>query len=193
LTTPHWQGEVLALRIVKPAIKELSFEDARHLQVAEGWLGLGDAASASDELEEIALGEQTHPAVLQVRYAIYAKCGQWDMANEVAERVVSLLPEVAGTWINLAYATRRKTGGGIPDAKKILLAAQLKFSGDCLIPFNLACYCSQLREFDQAEQWLKKAAAINEKAVRKMAADDPDLKPLWDTRGRMIWEEKEPL
>ncbi len=176
---------------MKPATKELSFEDLRRLQTAEGWLGLGDAASASDELEEITLEDQTHPAVLQVRYAIYAKREQWDMAAQVAEKLGSLLPGIAGTWINLAYATRRKSGGGIPHAKQILLAAQAKFPADCVIPFNLACYCSQLHEFDQAEQWLKKAVTIDQKTIRKMAADDPDLKPLWATKGKMIWEDKE--
>lgn len=167
---------------MKPDIKKLSFEDVRSLRAAEGWLELGDAVSAAHELEEITPGEQAHPAVLQVRYAIYAKRGQWDMAVEIAKELKSLLPDEPGTWINLAYATRRTTGGGIPEAKKILLAAEAKFPGDFLIPFNLACYCSQLREFEQAERWLKKAFAIDDEA-RKMAADDDDLKPLWESRG----------
>jgi tetratricopeptide (TPR) repeat protein len=172
-----------------PFVKKLSFEDARHLQAAEGWLGLGDFASAAEELEGITPGEQTHPAVLQVRYAIHAKRGQWDVAIEIAEDLATELPDDAQSWINLAYATRRKTGGGIPGAKEILLAAEPLFPRDCVIPFNLACYCSQLREFAQAEQWLKKAAAIDSKAIRNLAADDPDLKPLWDSRGgTTIWE-----
>ena len=133
------------------------------MQAAEGWLGLGDAVSANEELEEITLQDQTHPSVLLVRYAIYAKRGQWDMAADVAEKLTPLAPDKPGTWINLAYATRRKTGGGIPDAKRILLAAEAKFPADYLIPFNLACYCSQLHEFEQAVQWLKKAATINGK------------------------------
>jgi tetratricopeptide (TPR) repeat protein len=172
---------------VKPFLKPLSFEDVRRLRAAEGWLELGDANSADDELKEISSGEQTHPAVLQVRYAIYAKHGQWDIATDVAGDLANELPDDAQSWINLAYATRRKTGGGIHEAKKILQAAEPLFSGDCVIPFNLACYCSQLREFEQAEQWLKKAAAIDGKLVRKLAVDDPDLKPLWDSRGGMIW------
>lgn len=173
---------------MKPGLKPLNFEDARRLRAAEGWLELGDAVSAGDELEEITLEEQTHPAVLEMRYTIHAKREQWDMAVDAAENLASALPHDAQSWINLAYATRRKAGGGIPEAKKILLAAEPIFPHDCVIPFNLACYCSQLHEFDQAEQWLKKAAAINEKAVRKMAADDPDLKPLWNSRGGSIWE-----
>lgn len=174
-------------------MKELSYDDIRRLRAAEGWLELGDAVSASDELEAITPGERAHPAVLQVRYALYAKRGEWDMATEMAEELASLLPDLAGSWINLAYATRRKTAGGIPDAKKILLAAEPLFPREYVIPFNLACYCSQLHEFDEAEQWLKKASAIDGKAVRKMAADDPDLKPLRDNKGRTIWEKENPL
>ncbi|HEV2329946.1 MAG TPA: hypothetical protein VGY56_14285 [Verrucomicrobiae bacterium] len=172
-------------------MKELSFDDARRLREAEGWLELGDAASADDELKAITPGEWTHPAVLQVRYALYAKRGEWDMATEMGEELATALPDIAGSWINLAYATRRKSDGSIPKAKEILLAAEPLFPRECVIPFNLACYCSQLNEFEQAEQWLKKAAAIDEKTVRKMAADDPDLKPLWESRGGLtIWEKE---
>ncbi|HEX3627154.1 MAG TPA: tetratricopeptide repeat protein [Verrucomicrobiae bacterium] len=173
---------------MKPGLKQLKFEDFRHLRAAEGWLELGDSASAGDELKEITPEEQTHPAVLGVRYAIHAKRGEWDMATEMAEELATALPDVAGSWINLAYATRRKTGGSIPAAKTILAAAEPLFPREYLIPFNLACYCSQLREFEQAELWLKKAAEIDEKTVRKMATDDPDLKPLWESRGGTIWE-----
>ena len=179
---------------MKSASKQLSLEDARRVLAAQGWLELGDAVSAGGELEEITPEKRTHPAVLQIRYAIYVKREQWDTAAGVAEELASALPDEAGTWVNLAYATRRKTGGGIPEAKKILLAAEPIFPGELVIPFNLACYCSQLHEFDQAEKWLKKAAAIDEKMVQKMAADDPDLKPLWESRGgTTIWSEKNPL
>jgi tetratricopeptide (TPR) repeat protein len=175
---------------VKPVLKPLSIENARYLRMAEGWLELGDAASALNELDEITSAEQTHPAILQMRYTIHGKRAEWDMAVEAAEELASALPDESESWVNLAYATRRKTGGGIPEAKKILLAAEPIFPDDCVIPFNLACYCSQLHEFEQAEQWLKKAAAIDEKKIRKMAADDPDLKPLWDNRGGTIWEKE---
>src|SRR5579859_141810 len=76
-----------------------------------------------------------------------------DVANELADT----LPDEPFVWISLAYATRRKTGGSISEAKTILLGAELKFPKHYLLPYNLACYCSQLGELAQAEQWLKKA------------------------------------
>jgi hypothetical protein len=95
-----------------PGLKELSFENGRRLRAAEGWLGLGDAASAADELKEITPEEQTHPAVLEVRYAIHVKREEWDLATEMAEELATGLPDDAGSWIKLAYATRL-VGGAI--------------------------------------------------------------------------------
>jgi predicted Zn-dependent protease len=175
---------------VKKSIKPLDMPDSFHLQAAEGWLGLGDVASANQELREISPSERTHPSVLCVRYQIFAKEKNWDAAVDVATDVMKVLPKDPFAWINLAYATRRKTGGSIPEAKKILLEAQPKFPKDYLFPYNLACYCSQLGELKQAEQWLKKAAAIDKAAVKKIAAEDSDLKPLWDSRGGTLWDEE---
>jgi predicted Zn-dependent protease len=175
---------------VKKHIKPLDTPDSFHLQAAEGWLGLGDVESANQELREISPGEQTHPAVLCVRYQIFAQEKNWDAAVDMANHVMKLLPKESFAWINLAYATRRKTGGSIPEAKKILLEAQPKFPKDYLFPYNLACYCSQLGELTQAEQWLKKAAAIDKAAVKKIAVEDSDLKPLWDSRGGTLWDEE---
>lgn len=149
---------------------------------------LGDFVSASNELEEITAEARANPVVLSMRYSIYAKAKRWDMAFEVANGLTAMLPDEPGTWLNLAHATRRKTCGGIPEAKRILLVAQVKFPKEYLFPFNLACYCSQLGELEEAELWLKKAMSLEEKTVRKLAVDDPDLKPLWDSMSGTIWK-----
>jgi predicted Zn-dependent protease len=169
-------------------IKPLDAPDSFHLRAAEGWLGLGDVESATSELREISPAEQTHPAVLLMRYEIYSRSKQWDSAADVANELIKMLPGEPSVWINLAYATRRKTGGSIPEAKKILLSAEPKFPKHYLFPYNLACYCSQLGEMPEAEQWLKKAAAIDNAVVKKMALEDVDLKPLWASLGRTLWE-----
>ena len=168
-------------------IKPLDTPDIFHVRAAEGWLGLGDVESASGELREISPAERMHPAVLTVRYQIYAQAKQWDSAVEVADDLAKMLPDESFVWINLAYATRRKTDGSIPEAKKILLGAEPKFPKQYLFPYNLACYCAQLGELKEAEQWLKKAAKIDNATVKKMAADDLDLKPLWVSIGGTLW------
>jgi predicted Zn-dependent protease len=175
---------------VKKKIKPLDAPDHFHVQAAEGWLGLGDIESASSELREVSPAERAHPAVLTVRYQLYAQAKQWDTAVDVADDLVKMLPDEPFVWINLAYATRRKTGGSIPDAKKILVGVEPKFPRHYLFPYNLACYCSQLGELEQAELWLKKASKIDNGAVKKMAVDDPDLKPLWESLGGNLWEKQ---
>src|SRR5580698_8496927 len=78
---------------VKKNIKPLDVQDHFHLQAAEGWLGLGDVESASNELREVSPAEHKHPAVLSVRYQIYAQAKQWDEAVAVANDLMKLLPE----------------------------------------------------------------------------------------------------
>ena len=169
-------------------IKPLEPPDSIHLYAAEGWLGLGDHLAANEEIENISPLLRAHPAVLLIRYEVYAKAEKWNMAAEVAETLTKLLPDAAAVWICFAYSTRRKTGGGIPQAKEILLAAEPKFPRVYQFSFNLACYCSQLHQFEEAEKWLKKAIAIDEKTVQKLAIDDPDLLPLWDSMGGTLWK-----
>jgi len=71
-----------------------------------------------------------------------------------------------------------------------LLPAQDRFPKNATVPYNLACYCCQLNRLDEAEKWLKKAMAINESHVKRMAIDDPDLKPLWDSMSGTMWKKK---
>jgi predicted Zn-dependent protease len=168
--------------------KSLNAQDQMRLRAAEGWFELGDFVSASDELEEITAEARANPTILSLRYSIYAKAKRWDMAAEVAEGLTSMMPDDPQNWIHLATATRRKTRGGIPEAKRILLVVQVKFPAEFRIPYDLACYCSQLREFEETEFWIKKAMVLNEKEVQKMVLDEPDLKPFWDSMSGTIWK-----
>ena len=62
-----------------------------------------------------------------------------------------------------------------------LLPGVTKFKDIYVIPYNLACYCAQLGRLDECQTWFKRAMAIDEHAVKRVALDDPDLKPLWDS------------
>jgi len=64
----------------------------------------------------------------------------------------------------------------------LLLPAVGDFLKSWNIPFNLACYCSQLYRFEEAQDWLFKAILANEKKVNHHA-NDSDLKPLWKNMG----------
>ena len=155
--------------------------DSHHLSAAIGWLGLGNVAEAGAELEKIAPQFRSHPDALAVQFDIHAAGGKWDAAAEIAGTLTQLEPKQPGGWISLAYATRRKkTGGGIPQARAILIQAQRTFPKETIIAYNLACYDCQLGDLDAAKAWLDKACTLgNVDRIKHMALQDPDLKPLW--------------
>jgi tetratricopeptide (TPR) repeat protein len=165
---------------VENHLKPLEPPDSLHLMAADGWLGLGDHLAAEEELEKITPELRVHPVVLSVSYEIYAKAQKWDGAAETAGALVKLVPEQSESWICWAYATRRKSGGGIPEAKKILAEAEVKFPAEYLIRYNLACYECRSGNFKAAMGWLEKAIDLaGKRDIRLMALDDPDLEPLW--------------
>jgi len=110
------------------------------------------------------------------------------MVAEISEALTKLLPEAPEVWTDFAYAARRKTGGSISEAKEILLEAEPKFPREYIFPYNLACYFSQLHQFEEAEKWFKRAMTIDEKTVKQTAIDDPDLIPLWDSMSGTLWK-----
>ena len=159
---------------------------SHHLNAALGWLGLGDPAEANRELEQIPAELRMHPAVMAVRYDIHSQARHWELAAEVAGALVAATPDEPAGWICLAYATRRKPGGNIPQAREILTRAQARFPRHSLISFNLACYECQLGNREWARRWLKKAFAGDDAAEMKlMALADPDLEPMWKEIGEM--------
>lgn len=54
--------------------------DSLHLEAAQGWCEHGNHIEAEAELEHITPENRSHPAVLEVRWQIYAKAKQWDAA-----------------------------------------------------------------------------------------------------------------
>ncbi|HEV7924721.1 MAG TPA: tetratricopeptide repeat protein [Verrucomicrobiae bacterium] len=153
--------------------------DSHFVSAALGWLELGNWREAAAELEAVAPALSQHAAVLRMRYEIHAKAGQWDLASEDALTLSKNIPDEPDTWTKLAYATRRKTGGGIPPAKAILAAARQRFPAEALIAYNLACYECQLGNLPQARALLREAFQLeNPAVVKQMCLDDPDLEPL---------------
>ena len=166
-------------------MKPLEPPDSHHLSAAIGWLGLGNVVEAGAELEKIAPQFRSHPDVLVVQFDIHAAAGKWDAAAEIAGTLTRLEPGQPGAWISLAYATRRKTGGGIPQARAILIQALRTFPKETIIAYNLACYDCQLGDLDAAKAWLDKACTLGDvHRVKHMAQQDPDLEPLWPDIGK---------
>jgi Flp pilus assembly protein TadD len=161
-------------------MKPLEPPDSHFLSAAAGWLGLGNVAEAKTELEKIAPQFKSHPSVLSVWFDLHAHSKQWDAAAEIAGKLTEIEPREAGAWISLAYATRRKAGGGIPAAQTILIQAQRTFPKEAIIAYNLACYDCQLGDLIAAKAWLDKACHLGDvRKIKRMARQDPDLEPLW--------------
>lgn len=161
-------------------MKPLDIANIHHLRAAEGWLELGNETEALRELENISSAEKEHPVVLEMRFQILAKKGAWDQCRDIAALITQQLPNFAGGWLHLAYATRRATGGDEQAAFDILQPVSEKFPEEPTIPYNLACYVCQLGKLTEAREWLKRAFAIGgEKQMKLMALNDADLKPLW--------------
>src|SRR5438128_11812210 len=63
---------------------DLEAENQRHLEAAQGWLGLGNWQDANNELENITPQHRADPEVLSVRWGIYSLAGKKEPANEIA-------------------------------------------------------------------------------------------------------------
>jgi tetratricopeptide (TPR) repeat protein len=158
-------------------MKGLSFSDIRHLEAAQGWLGLKNWREAGAEIANIPSELQSQPDVLQVRWAIHAAAREWELAAQVAESFREAKPDSPFGFVHLAYAFHelRRT----KEAHEVLLRVVEKFKDEHIIPYNLACYACQLGDREEAWKWLEKSMALTDAAeVKQMALSDPDLEPL---------------
>jgi predicted Zn-dependent protease len=162
-------------------LKPLEISDIHYLRASQGWFELGNHTEALFELGNVSEDAKDHPAVLEVKFQIFAKNGEWDVCRDIAQVITKQDPGSAGGWLHLAYATRRATGGNEQAAFDVLYPVAEKFPEEPTIPYNLACYTCQLGQLPEARNWLKRAFAIGNAAELKlMGLGDADLKPLWN-------------
>jgi len=150
--------------------------DAHRLRAAQGWLGLGSWREANEELEGIASELRAHPAVLQVRWQVYAAAKHWPLAIEVAQALTGMLPDDPGVWGNLGNSLY--WAGRTQEARDPLAPVVPRFPGDAGLRYNMACYECQLGCLAEAKGILAQAFALD-RGLRLAALDDPDLDPLW--------------
>ena len=148
------------------------------LSAAQGWLELGTAREAMQELHGIEAPWNQHPAVLEVTWSAQAKLKQWDQCVDLADQLISRLPEHESGWIHRSYALHelRRT----EEALDKLSECSARFPKSTTIPYNLACYHAQLGKVDAARAWLEKAFGRSEdpKSLKEQALQDADLKSL---------------
>jgi predicted Zn-dependent protease len=162
-------------------LKPLEPPDRLRLQDAEGWIGLGDYASANDELEQISPASRDHPDVLQLRWRMCAKAEKWDTCLDIATALTTLMPERRFGWIHRAHSLHRL--GRTQEAKDLLVSVVNDFGSNSTVPFHLARYCCGLGQADEAFRWLEKAVAAADNPekllrLRKQVLEDPALELL---------------
>jgi tetratricopeptide (TPR) repeat protein len=165
-------------------MKKFPYPDNKHLEAAEGWLGLGNWREANEELENITPKLRAHPYVLELRYEIYSAAKKWDGAVEIAGTMARLLPDNPWGHFHLAFSLHelKRT----KEAYETLKPVVDKFPKEYLMRYNLACYSCQLGNLEEAERWFEKARDLSGKTdIRQMALDDPDLEPLWTAISEM--------
>jgi predicted Zn-dependent protease len=165
-------------------MQPLQPSDRHHLAAAEGWLGLDCPSEARLEWENLPPQARLHPESLAVEYHIHEASARWDLAIETARAICERVPETPFGWVHLAFALHelKRTR----EAYDTLLPVVNRFPEDHIIRYNLACYCCQMGNAAEAKRWLRKAiAVVGADEIKKLAADDPDLQPLWPEISRI--------
>jgi tetratricopeptide (TPR) repeat protein len=152
--------------------------DQQFFTAACGYVQLQMFHEANEELEQIDPFNRAAPEILALRIEIYRGLKKWELMQVVSEKLAEFEPDNLQWTISLAYATRRAVS--IETAKEILLNAERKSPKDAVIKYNLACYCCQLGEIENAKNYLRKAFEIDLN-WRLRALEDEDLKPLWES------------
>lgn len=158
-------------------MKPLKPPACHHLNAAQGWLMLGDAQSAGDELRQLPPSTATLPEVLEARWQFHALKQEWPSAIEIGEQMVRLAPEDESGWIHRSYALHelRQTS----KAKELLRPAVGRFPRNGIIRYNLACYTTRLGETDEALRWIREASRLlGRQKVLWMVQDDEDLRAI---------------
>ena len=119
-------------------MKALQPPDTHHLSAAEGWLELGNYLEANSELDNITAANRALPAVLRVRYGVFAAARNWPLAYEVACALTVLTANDPQAWVDSSYVLHemRRTR----EARDKLAAVVAMFPDHPVMRYNLACY-----------------------------------------------------
>ncbi len=120
--------------------------------------------------------------MLELRWHIYAKAEKWEACIQIANAIVTRVPERPFGWIYRSFALHalKRT----QEARDELRPAVDRFPEEAIIRYNLACYECQLGRLIDAKEWLRKAFDLGNPAQFKlMALGDRDLEPLWKQIG----------
>jgi len=153
---------------------------AHHLLTAEGFLDLGMAKEAWDELDEIAPSDRAHPTVLGMRLRILEAMEQWQMGAEIAKGAVRAYPEEFH--LRLFGATHIRQLEGLEEALRFLQEGASTFRNQPAFWFSMACLHCQLGDLETTTEFTRLAVDLD-RSFQMKVLDHPDLSAL-----RASWE-----
>ena len=148
----------------------------KHLRAADGYLDLGMAIEAWDELESIEAEHRSFGEVLKIRLKVCRALEKWEIMSEIAQFLAKNEPDESNHLLNLAFAKRRLDG--VESAEEIPAKAEVKFPEDALIKYNLGCYRAVAGRIADARLALAEAFQ-KDPELRITALEDPDLVGIW--------------
>jgi tetratricopeptide (TPR) repeat protein len=153
-------------------------EDTRRaLRAADGYLYLGLATEALDELNSTPEPEREYPDVMLARNRVLLHLRRWREVEAIAARGIEQHPERDEFTVQRAFALHKLKKG--EKAMDVILSAPEWIRRTGILHYNLACYEAQLGDMKTARQCINVAIQMNE-AMRKNAKSDPDLQELWN-------------
>ena len=160
----------------------IKWPDHHHVNATIGWLMLGNLVEARAEFERVSTPSRQLPQVLGVEWSLLSQEQRWEEAVVVAEAQLTATTDDPEPWIHRSFALHelRRTR----EAFDLLLPAANRFPNETTVPYNLACYASQLGDLPDARHWFAHVLSFGknpaDKLIRLRAAlQDADLQPLW--------------
>lgn len=154
-----------------------SKETQRALHAADGYLYLGLAEEALEELGEVPDGEKNDSSVLLARVRVLLHLKQWQEAETLSSSGTAQHPDEEEFTVQRAFALHQLNQGD--QAVEVLLAAPEWIRRTGILHYNLACYEARLGDISTARQCIRAAIQLNA-AMKKNARLDPDLQNLWN-------------
>jgi Flp pilus assembly protein TadD len=151
-------------------------DPTKHLKAAMGYLDLGMAQEAWDELEKLPPLLKDRDSVNDLKIEIYQRLGKWESAGILAESLAKRSPENPNWWIQWAFSVRREKS--VEAAQAVMREAAQVHPDMPLIPYSLACYSCVLGDLETARTLLEKAFSMSAH-LRRRAINDPDLRPIF--------------
>jgi tetratricopeptide (TPR) repeat protein len=142
---------------------------------AEGYLELGMAQHALDELDQLRVAAAGSPRALYLRGEALRELERYREALKPLRKAAKVDPDNTHVWLSLGWCHKRT--GRVDLAVKALERALEVEPTEPLLQYNLACYLSLVGNKERALAHLSQALKLAPR-YREMVHDEPDFDPI---------------